>query len=109
MTSSAATPTLAPVPVVETQLSPEWTVILWNDDYHTYEYVVRMLAETCGHSREEAFQLAKLVDETGKAAVYRSHFEKAEWKKDQITSYGADDRVLGCQGSMDATLEKIAS
>ncbi|HYW79683.1 MAG TPA: ATP-dependent Clp protease adaptor ClpS [Thermoguttaceae bacterium] len=48
---------------------PRYHVILWNDEEHTYEYVILMLRELFGHQPEKGFQLAKQVDTEGRAVV----------------------------------------
>lgn len=80
-------------------------VVLWNDEHHTFDYVVKMLQEICGHSTEAAFRLTEQVHEDGKTIVYTNHLELAELKKDQITAYGKDKAVAKCKGSMTATVE----
>ena len=48
---------------------PRYHVILWNDEDHTYHYVIRMLKELFGHPDEKGYQLAKEVDSRGRAIV----------------------------------------
>lgn len=70
---------------------PQYTVIVLNDDFHTYPYVVEALMRVCGHSVEKAFQLAVEIDSTGLAAVWSGSMEVAELKRDQIRGFGPDD------------------
>jgi ATP-dependent Clp protease adaptor protein ClpS len=84
---------------------PPYHVILWNDDDHTFEYVIRMLQKLFGHPIEKGFQIAKDVDTQGKAVVLTTTREHAELKRDQIHAYGKDDAIVGCKGSMSATIE----
>ncbi len=91
---------------------PRFHVILWNDDDHTYEYVVYMLQELFAYPPEKGFMLAKKVDSTGRAIVYTSTLEKAEIKRDQILSFGPDPWMASSTGAatgpLIATLEKDA-
>ena len=48
---------------------PRYHVILWNDDDHTYAYVIAMLMELFGHPAEKGYQLAEEVDTRGRAVV----------------------------------------
>ncbi len=48
---------------------PRYHVFLWNDDNHSYEYVMLMLNELFGHELEKGFGIAKNVDQNGKAIV----------------------------------------
>ncbi|NIL95938.1 MAG: ATP-dependent Clp protease adaptor ClpS [Planctomycetales bacterium] len=79
---------------------PRYHVLLWDDDDHTYDYVIGMLRELFGYQVEEGFQLAEEVDNRGKAIVLTTTREHAELKRDQIHAYGHDP----C-GSMSATIE----
>ncbi|MGE0610043.1 MAG: ATP-dependent Clp protease adaptor ClpS [Pirellulales bacterium] len=84
---------------------PPYNVILWNDDDHTYHYVIDMLHTVFGYPFEQGFELAKEVDTRGKAIVMTTTLERAELKRDQIHAFGKDRDIRGCKGSMYATLE----
>ena len=84
---------------------PPFHVILFDDDHHTYEYVIEMLMLLFGHSIERAYQMACEVDRAGRVVVDTTTKERAELKRDQIHGYGADWRIPGCKGSMSATVE----
>jgi len=84
---------------------PPYHVILWNDDDHTYEYVIAMLMELFGYPIEKGFQLAKEVDTQGRVIVLTTTREHAELKRDQIHAYGKDALINNCKGSMWATIE----
>ena len=86
---------------------PRYQVILWNDEAHTYEYVILMLMELFGHSPEKGFRLAKDVDLLGRAVVLTTTLEHAELKRDQIHSYGSDSLIKDCNGSMWSTIEPL--
>jgi len=97
------------VPIVHpenaTQLQPPYHVVLWDDQDHTYEYVIELLGRIFGHVREKAFQMAQEVDATGRCNVYTGSLEQAEFKRDQIHAFGADPRIPRCKGSMSASVE----
>ena len=86
---------------------PRYNVILWNDDDHTYAYVIVMLMQLLGHPLEKGFQMAKEVDTTGRVIVLTTTREHAELKRDQIHAYGKDAEIDNCQGSMWATIEPV--
>ena len=88
-----------------TRRQPPYHVILLNDDDHSYEYVIEMLRALFGHPVEKGYQLAKLVDTTGRAVVCTTSLERAELKRDQIHAYGPDQRIPRCKGSMTAEIE----
>lgn len=85
-----------------------WNVVLLDDDDHSYEYVIEMLAAIFRHDLQRAFLMAKEVDETGRVIVETAAREVAELRRDQIQSYGADPRIPKCKGSMSAVIEPAA-
>ena len=85
--------------------APLWHVVLRDDDDHTYDYVIEMLAKLFGHSRETAYRMACEVDTTGRVIVATLVLEQAEFKQQQIHAYGPDWRLPRSRGSMTAVLE----
>jgi ATP-dependent Clp protease adaptor protein ClpS len=86
---------------------PRYNVILWNDDDHTYEYVIELLQKLFGHPIEKGMQMAKEVDTSGRVIVLTTTREHAELKRDQIHAYGKDHRIRSCKGSMSSTIEPM--
>jgi ATP-dependent Clp protease adaptor protein ClpS len=87
---------------------PRYHVVLWNDDDHTYEYVVVMLRMLFGHPPETGLRLAKEVDTQGRVVVLTTTLEHAELKRDQIHAFGADRLLARSKGSMSASIEPEA-
>jgi ATP-dependent Clp protease adaptor protein ClpS len=86
---------------------PRYNVVLWNDDDHSYEYVITMLLELFSHPIEKGYQMAVEVDTQGRVIVLTTTMEHAELKRDQIHAYGKDVLISGCKGSMSATIEPV--
>jgi ATP-dependent Clp protease adaptor protein ClpS len=86
---------------------PRYNVVLWNDDDHTYEYVITMLLDLFNHPTEKGQQLAEEVDNQGRVIVLTTTMEHAELKRDQIHAYGKDILIDNCRGSMSATIEAV--
>jgi ATP-dependent Clp protease adaptor protein ClpS len=84
---------------------PPYNVILLDDDHHTYEYVIEMLGKVFAYAQQQAYELAKTVDTSGRVIVMTTHKELAELKRDQITSFGADWRLEKSAGPMSAVIE----
>jgi ATP-dependent Clp protease adaptor protein ClpS len=89
----------------EIKKQPPYHVILWNDDDHTYEYVIEMLKKLFAHPEPKGFMMAKEVDTKGRVIVDTTSLERAELKRDQIHAYGPDPRLARCKGSMSASIE----
>ena len=90
---------------VRTQKLPPWNVVLLDDDYHSYEYVIEMLRCLFGISVVAAYLMAKEVDTSGRVIVLTTHRERAELEQQRIHGYGADPRIPRCRGSMSAVIE----
>jgi ATP-dependent Clp protease adaptor protein ClpS len=84
---------------------PRYHVVLWNDDDHTYQYVIGMLQKLFGHAPEKGYQLARKVDHEGRVVVLTTTKEHAELKRDQIHSFGADVLLARSKGAMSASIE----
>lgn len=93
----------------KTKKQPRYNVILWDDSDHSYQYVVMMMRKLFRHPVEKGFEIATEVDCSGKAICLTTTLEHAELKRDQIHSYGKDDLIPRCKGSMSATIEPAAS
>ncbi len=88
-----------------TKLIPQFHVVLLDDNDHSYDYVIEMLMDLFSHSERKAYEMACEVDNKGRVIVETTYKERAEMKRDQIHSYGADWRIPHCKGSMSATVE----
>jgi ATP-dependent Clp protease adaptor protein ClpS len=93
----------------QTKRQPPYHVVLWNDDDHTYEYVILMLLKLFSHPPEKGFLMAKEVDTQGRVIVLTTTLEHAELKRDQIHAFGKDSLIANCKGSMRATIEPAES
>jgi ATP-dependent Clp protease adaptor protein ClpS len=87
------------------QRQPRYHVVLWNDDDHTFQYVIDMLRALFGHPQERGLSLAREVDTQGRVIVLTTTREHAELKRDQVHAFGADRLVARCKGSMKASIE----
>jgi ATP-dependent Clp protease adaptor protein ClpS len=89
----------------ETKRPSMWHVVVLDDDDHTYEYVMEMLMGLFGHSPEKAFAIAEAIDLEGRGICATLHLELAEFRKEQIVSFGADPRLDASAGPMGVVLE----
>ena len=85
-----------------TRRLPPYNVILENDDYHSFEFVIEVLRKALGYSAERAYQLTEQAHTTGRAVVWTGPKEVAELKADQIATFhearsdGTKLGPLGC-------------
>lgn len=82
-----------------------WNVVLFNDDDHTYDYVVEMLVRLFAMPPDRAFRHACEVDAAGSSIVDTTSRERAELKVEQIHAFGADPRLPRSRTSMAAVAE----
>jgi ATP-dependent Clp protease adaptor protein ClpS len=93
-------------PEEKTRRQPPYNVVLLDDDYHTFEYVITMLQQLFGYPREKGYQMALEVHTTGRVIVLTTTKEHAELKRDQIHAFGPDPLASReCLGSMSAVIE----
>jgi len=100
-------PAIRPATSKQPKRQPRYHVVLWNDDDHTYQYVVGMLRQLFGHPRETGLKLAAEVDHLGRAVVLTTTREHAELKRDQIHAFGADQLLARSKGAMSASIEPV--
>ncbi|MFW6170889.1 MAG: ATP-dependent Clp protease adaptor ClpS [Planctomycetota bacterium] len=86
---------------------PRYHVILWDDDDHSYEYVIAMMKKLFGHELQRGYEIAREVDRQGRAICLTTTREHAELKRDQIHAFGKDSLIARCKGSMSASIEPI--
>ena len=69
------------------------SLIVWNDDVNTFEWVIETLIEVCGHSSEQAEQCAIIIDSKGKYAVKQGSYDILKPQCDAITERGINATV----------------
>jgi len=97
-----------PSPDKRVEKLPPWNVVLLDDDDHTYEYVIELMGKVFGYDSQRGYKIAREVDTAGRAICLTTHRERAELKRDQIMSYGADPRLSRSRGPMKAVIEPAA-
>lgn len=86
---------------------PQYNVVLWDDDDHSYDYVELMMRQLFGHSESSSYSIARTVDSSGRAICLTTTMEHAELKRDQILAFGPDSLIERCCGSMKASIEPV--
>ena len=69
------------------------SLVCWNDDVNTFEWVIETLMEICGHSYEQAEQCAYIIHYHGKYAVKNGSFDNLKPQCDAITERGINATV----------------
>ena len=89
----------------DTSLEGLFHLVLLDDNDHTYEYVVEMLGRVMGYGRQKAFAIACVVDSQGQAILETASHDQCTRHQRLIHSFGPDQRIKHCQGSMSAVVE----
>lgn len=54
----------------------EHFLVLLNDDYHSFEYVIEALVDVCDHTQEQATQCTMITHYKGKCDVKKGSFKE---------------------------------
>lgn len=85
---------------VDTSVLPPYNLIIYNDDHHTFEFVIATLMKVLRKTPEQAFLHALETHETGRSIVWSGSKELGELKLDQLMTYHEGDK-----GPISAALE----
>jgi ATP-dependent Clp protease adaptor protein ClpS len=69
------------------------SLVVWNDEVNTFEWVIETLVEVCGHSYEQAEQCSYIIHHHGKYAVKQGSYEELKPQCDAITERGINATV----------------
>jgi ATP-dependent Clp protease adaptor protein ClpS len=72
----------------------EQNVVIYNDDFNTFEHVIATLIKVCKHTNEQAEQCTWLIHHKGKCAVKSGEFEKLVPIKNAICDAGIDAKIV---------------
>lgn len=64
------------------------SLVVWNDEVNTFEWVIDTLMQVCGHAYEQAEQCAYIIHFQGKYAVKKGTFDDLKPMCDAITERG---------------------
>ena len=70
------------------EVGQTFSLIVWNDNVNTFEWVIETLVEICNHSYEQAEQCAMIIHHQGKYAVKNGTYDFLKPMCDAITDRG---------------------
>jgi ATP-dependent Clp protease adaptor protein ClpS len=76
-----------------TSIETSCSLVVWNDEVNTFEWVIETLVEVCGHSFEQAEQCAYIIHYHGKYAVKQGSYDDLKPQCDAITERGINATV----------------
>ncbi|MDP4131262.1 MAG: ATP-dependent Clp protease adaptor ClpS [Bacteroidota bacterium] len=71
-----------------TDAEEPYSLIVWNDEVNSFDWVIQTLMEVCKHSTEQAEQCAMIIHTQGKYGVKRGSYEELKPMCDAITDRG---------------------
>lgn len=83
----------ADVDVLEKEV-PQHEIVLFNDDIHTFDYVIDALMNVCEHDYIQAEQCTVLVHYKGKCAVKTGEFEELKPKCTKLLQLGLSAEII---------------
>jgi ATP-dependent Clp protease adaptor protein ClpS len=90
----------------QTRRIPPYNVILENDDYHSFEFVVDVLRKVLSCTVERATQLARQAHTSGRSVIWTGPREGAELKVEQVRTFHEDRPQGGAKlGPLGCTME----
>lgn len=79
---------------VETIALDTYSLVIFNDDVNTFDYVIQVLQKICGHSPEQAEQCTILIHYKGKCAVKSGGWEEMAAMRNAICHAGLSAEVM---------------
>ncbi|MDN3657482.1 ATP-dependent Clp protease adaptor ClpS [Ferruginibacter paludis] len=70
------------------ELDAYHSLVVWNDEVNSFDWVIETLVDICGHSPEQAEQCAIIIDSKGKYAVKDGSYDYLKPMCDAITERG---------------------
>ncbi|MEL4457294.1 ATP-dependent Clp protease adaptor ClpS [Lutimonas vermicola] len=71
-----------------------YEIVLFNDDVHTFDFVIDSLIEVCEHSLEQAEQCTYLVHYKGKCAVKTGEYDELKPRCTQLLERGLSAEIV---------------
>jgi ATP-dependent Clp protease adaptor protein ClpS len=69
-------------------------LVVFNDDFNTFEHVIETLIKVCKHTLEQAEQCTLIIHHKGKCAVKKGSMDFLKPMRDAICEAGIDARIL---------------
>ncbi len=69
-------------------------LIVFNDDFNTFDHVIQTLIRVCKHTTEQAEQCTWLIHYKGKCAVKSGAMDELKPMREAICDAGIDARII---------------
>lgn len=94
-TASTYNPFIAPDQDIDvlTETESNYSLIVWNDEVNTFEWVIETLMEVCSHTEDQAEQCALLIHFKGKYGVKFGDYDTLKPMCNAITERGINATI----------------
>jgi ATP-dependent Clp protease adaptor protein ClpS len=69
-------------------------LVVFNDDYNTFDHVIHTLIRVCNHTQEQAEQCTLIIHFKGKCTVKSGAFDFLRPLREAICEAGIDARIV---------------
>lgn len=69
-------------------------LVVFNDDFNTFEHVIQTLIRVCKHTPEQAEQCTWIIHYRGKCAVKTGSFDELQPMRQAICEEGIDAKII---------------
>ncbi|HTH57467.1 MAG TPA: ATP-dependent Clp protease adaptor ClpS [Cyclobacteriaceae bacterium] len=69
-------------------------LVVFNDDFNTFDHVIETLVRICKHTLEQAEQCTWLIHHKGKCTVRTGAFEELDPMREAICEEGIDAKII---------------
>jgi len=76
------------------EATEEKNLVVFNDDFNTFEHVIHTLVHVCRHTLEQAEQCTWIIHYRGKCTVKNGSFEELRPMRQAICEKGIDAKIL---------------
>ncbi len=68
-------------------------LVVYNDDYNTFDHVISTLVKVCRHTLTQAEQCTYIIHYKGKCCVKKGSYQELEPMKNSILDAGIDAKI----------------
>lgn len=77
-----------------TEITDLMNLVVFNDDFNTFEHVIETLIKVCEHSTDQAEQCTWIIHFKGKCSVKTGSFEDLRPLRESICEAGIDAKII---------------
>ena len=78
---------------VKSTIKEKKELVLYNDDYNTFDHVIESLVKVCEHELVQAEQCTWIIHYNGKCSVKRGSFDKLRPMRQALNERGLDAKI----------------